>query len=230
MKKVLAAWIAGGLSIALVMCGVAGAQAPQVPRRPDGRPDLSGIWRSASRRYLTDLSAGSAQVSFQPGAAALYKQRLASKGQGRPSDRCLPRGVPGMMLARDHPWKVVQTPGAVIILFHESLHYRQIFTDGRPFPADTAPTWLGYSIGRWDGDALVAETIGLTEETWLDDGGHPHSDALHVVERFRRRTAGSMDVDVTIDDPKAYTRPWTVTVRFELARNADLGEEVCPVS
>ena len=230
MKSVFARWIAGGLSIALLMCGVAGAQAPEVPRRPDGRPDLSGIWRSTSSRSLTDLSAGSVQVPFQPGAAALYKQRLANKGQGRPSERCLPRGVPSMMLARQHPWKFVQTPDAVIILFHDSLHYRQIFTDGRPFPADPSPTWLGYSIGRWDGDTLVAETIGLTEETWLDEGGHPHSEALRVTERFRRRTAGTMDVDVTIDDPMAYTRPWTVTVRFELVRNADLGEDVCAVS
>ena len=135
-----------------------------------------------------------------------------------------------MMLARDHPWKIVQTPGVVIILFHDSLHYRQIFTDGRPFPADPSPTWLGYSIGRWDGDTLVAETIGLIDETWLDDGGHPHTDALKVTERFRRRNAGAMDVEVTIDDPKAYTKPWTVTVRFELVRNGELGEDVCAVS
>jgi hypothetical protein len=135
-----------------------------------------------------------------------------------------------MMLARGEPWKVVQTPGAITILFHESLHYRQIFTDGRPFPDDPAPTWLGYSIGRWEGDTLVAETIGLTEETWLDEGGHPHSDALRVTERFRRGAVGRMDVDVTIDDPKAYTAPWTVTVRFELVPNADLGEQVCAVA
>ena len=230
MKSVLARWIAGGISIALLICGVAGAQAPQVSRRADGRPDLSGIWRSASNRYLTDLSAGNARVVFQPWAAALYKERRVSNGKGRPSERCLPRGVPSMMLSREHPWKIVQTPDAVIILFHESLHYRQIFTDGRPFPADPSPTWLGYSIGRWDGDTLVAETIGLTEETWVDDGGHPHSDALRVTEGFRRRTAGTMEVDVTIDDPKAYTRPWTVTVRFELVRNGELGEDVCAVS
>ena len=229
MKTVLVSWIAGGMAIALLMCGVAGAQEPRVPRTPDRGSDLSGIWRSASNRYLTDLSAGSAQVAFQPWAGALYKERRASNGKGRPSERCLPRGVPSVMLARDHPWKIVQTPGAVIILFHESLHYRQIFTDGRPFPADAAPSWFGYSIGRWDGDALVAETIGLTEQTWLDEGGHPHSDALRVTERFRRRAVGTMDIDLTIDDPKAYTRPWTVTVRFELVPNADLGEQVCAV-
>lgn len=228
MTSVPARWI-GGIAIALLMCGVSGAQQPAVPRTAHRRPDLSGIWRSASNRYLADLSAGSAQVVFQPWARALYDERRAGNKKGRPSDSCLPRGVPAMMLARDEPWKIVQTPGSVIVLFHESLHYRQIFTDGRPFPEDAAPTWLGYSVGRWDGDTLVAETIGLTEETWLDEDGHPHSDALRVTERFRRRTAGEMDVEFAVDDPKAYARPWTATVRFELVRNAELGERVCPV-
>ena len=159
----------------------------------------------------------------------LYDARRAANGKGRPSERCLPRGVPGMMLARAEPWKVVQTPGALTILFRESLHFRQIFTDGRPFPEDPAPTWIGYSIGRWEGDTLVAETIGLTEETWLDEGGHPHSDALRVIERFRRRTARAMDVEITIDDPKAYTRPWKAIVRFERSPSADLGEQPCAV-
>jgi len=230
MKSVLARWVGGGISIALVMCGAGGAQERGAPRTPaDGRPDLSGIWRSASNRYLTDLSGGSTRVIFQPWARTLYDERRAAKGKGRPSERCLPRGVPGLMLARDEPWKIVQTPGAVIILFQESLHYRQIFTDGRPFPEDAPPTWLGYSVGRWDGDALEAETIGLTEETWLDEGGLPHSDALRVTERFRRSTVGTLNVDVTINDPKAYTRPWTVTVRFESVPSADLGEHVCAV-
>ncbi|HEU5255396.1 MAG TPA: hypothetical protein VFU28_05370, partial [Vicinamibacterales bacterium] len=180
MRKVLARWIGSGISIALLVCGVASAQQPRLPRTPDGRPDLSGVWRTASNRYLTDLSAGSARLVFQPWARTLYNERRVANGKGRPSERCLPRGVPAMMLAHDEPWKVVQTPGAVFILFQESLHYRQIFTDGRPFPDDAPPSWLGYSTGHWDGDTLVAETIGLSEETWLDDGGHPHSDALHV--------------------------------------------------
>jgi hypothetical protein len=232
MTSIPARWIGSGIAIALLLCGVGGAQERAVRATRDRKPDLSGIWRSASNRYLTDLSAGSARVSFQPWARTVYEQRRAGNGNGksRPSDRCLPRGVPSMMLARGEPWKVVQTPGAITILFHESLHYRQIFTDGRPFPDDPAPTWLGYSIGRWEGDTLVAETIGLTEETWLDEGGHPHSDALRVTERFRRGAVGRMDVDVTIDDPKAYTAPWTVTVRFELVPNADLGEQVCAVA
>jgi hypothetical protein len=229
MRRVLASWTTAGITIGLLTCGVVGGQEPRLPSTPDGGADLSGIWRSASNRYLTDLSAGREQLVFQPWAAAVYKERRASNGKGRPSERCLPRGVPSVMLARDHPWKIVQSPGVVIILFHESLHYRQIFTDGRPFPADPAPSWLGYSTGRWDGNVLVAETIGLTEQTWLDESGHPHSDALRVTERFRRRAARTMDVDFTIDDPKAYTRTWTVTVRFELVPNADLGEDVCAV-
>ena len=230
MRSVLLQWISGGISIALLVCGVADAQQRQVPRTPDGRPDLSGVWRSVSNRYLTDLSAGSARVVFQPWARAVYDERRAANGKGRPSERCLPRGVPAMMLARNEPWKIVQTPGAVFILFHESLHYRQIFTDARPFPEDASPTWIGYSVGRWDGDTLVAETIGLTEETWLDDGGHPHSDALRVTERFRRGAVGRMNVDITIDDPKAYTSPWTVTVRFESVPSGDLGEHLCAVA
>ncbi len=229
MKSVRVPWIAGTISVALLMGSVSRAQDSTVPRTAERRPDLSGIWRSTSNRYLTDLSGGSSQVVFQPWARTLYGERLASNGKGRPSERCLPRGVPSMMLARDQPWKLVQTPGAVTILFHESLHYRQIFTDGRPFPDDAAPSWMGYSIGRWDGDTLVAETIGLIEETWLDERGHPHSDALHVTERFRRRTVATMDVEITIEDAKAYTRPWTVTVRFERVPGADLGEEVCAV-
>ena len=201
MTKVFARWIGGGVSIALLVCGVAGAQQPRLSRTPDGRPDLSGVWRTTSNRYLTDLSAGSAGMVFQPWARTLYNERRAANGKGRPSERCLPRGVPAMMLARDEPWKLVQTPGAVFILFQESLHYRQIFTDGRPFPDDAPPSWLGYSTGRWDGDALVAETIGLTDETWLDDGGHPHSDALHVTERFRRSTSRSMRSIVACSPP-----------------------------
>ncbi|OFW01002.1 MAG: hypothetical protein A3I61_05175 [Acidobacteria bacterium RIFCSPLOWO2_02_FULL_68_18] len=221
--------MAAAAAVALLTCGAAGAQESRSPRTPNGRADLSGIWRSASNRFLNDLAAGASEVALTPWAAALYKERLASNGKGRPSERCLPRGVPGVMLAREQPWKIVQTPGAVIILFHESLHFRQIFTDGRAFPADSAPSWFGYSVGRWDGETLVAETVGLNEETWLDERGHPHSDALRVTERFRRPTPGAMDVDITIDDPKAYAKPWTVTVRFERVAGDALGEEVCAI-
>ena len=133
------------------------------------------------------------------------------------------------MLARDRPWKLIQTPGMIVMLFDELLHYRQIFTDGRGFPADFTPTWFGYSVGKRDGDALVVETIGLNEETWLDNAGHPHSEALRVTERFRRMNASTLYIDITINDPKAYTKPWTATVRFERVSEGDFGEHVCAV-
>ena len=239
---------AGGIAtgLAFVMSGLAQTQGLRVPdsrlprtpdgrpnltapapKTPEGKPDLSGIWHSVSDRYVTNLAADGVRTLFQPWAAALYKERQGNKGKDRPSARCLPRGVPSAMLVRDYPWKIVQTPGVILILFDDSLHYRQMFTDGRGFPTDAAPTWYGYSIAKWDGDSLVVDTTGLNEGTWLDDGGHPHSDALHVTERFRRRTAGTMDIEITIDDSKAYVRPWTAIVGFELLPDTDLSEHVC---
>lgn len=242
--------MASGIALGFVsvMCGAAYTEAQSVPdgrppRTPggkpnltaaapktaDGKPDLSGIWRSASDRYLANLAADGATVRFQPWAATLFKQRQGNERADRPSGRCLPRGVPSAMLVREYPWKIVQTPGVILILFDESLHYRQIFTDGRGLPEDLAPTWFGYSVGKWDGDTLVVDTMGLNDSTWLDDGGHPHSEALHVTERFRRRTVGTMDTEITIDDPKAYDKPWTATARFELLPDTDLSEHVCAV-
>ena len=161
MKKDALIWIAGGIAIGLLMSGGIRAQGPS---GQDGRPDLSGVWRARNDRYLGNLAAGRGQALFQPWAATLYKQRQASKGQGNPAERCLPRGIPGTMLVRDRPFRIVQTPGAIILLFDELLHYRQIFTDGRGFPADFVPTWFGYSVGKWDRDALVVETIGFNED------------------------------------------------------------------
>ena len=226
MKSFAVKWIACGMAIGLLLSGAARAQAP---RPQDGAPDLSGVWRATSGRSLTNLAAGGTEISFQSWAAALYRERQAGRGTRRPSDRCLPRGLPAAMLARDRPWKIVQTPGTVIILFDELLQYRQIFTDGRGFPADPVPTWFGYSVGKWDRDTLVAETVGFNDQTWLDEEGHPHSEALRVTERFRRRNAEAMEIDITIDDPKAYTKPWTTTVRFERGSDTDLREHVCAV-
>ena len=116
----------------------------------------------------------------------------------------------------------------LIAMLFESYHsYRQIFTDGRPFPEDREPAWYGYSIGKWDKDTLVVDTVGINEATWLDDNGHPHSDALQVTERFRRVDFGHMDVQITIDDPKAYKRPWTVRLAWELMPDTDLLDWVC---
>jgi hypothetical protein len=196
------------------------------PRTPEGRPDLSGIWRRPDAKYYRNLAADGVQVPFQPWAEALYKARRENNGKGQPSERCLPQGIPKAMLPPE-PFKIVQTPGVVVILYEEFNDYRQVFTDGRGFPQDRNPSWLGYSVGKWDGDALVVDTLGFNDEAWLDSGGHPTTDALHIVERFRRRDFGHMDIDITIDDPKAYTRPWTVTVPFDLLPDTEIIEHIC---
>ena len=214
------------LAVLTLVIGVTPAQAQ---RTADGKPDFSGVWRVVNDKYLKNLAADNVPVPFTPAAMALYNERRRNNGKGKPSDRCLPRGVPAALLVRDHPWKIIQTPGVFLMLFDESLHYRQIFLDGRGFPEDTTPTWFGYSIARWDGDSLVAETMGFNEETWLDDGGHPHSDALHVIERFRRPTARTMQIEITINDPKTYSKPWTATVSFELLPDDGLTEHMCAV-
>jgi hypothetical protein len=131
------------------------------------------------------------------------------------------------MLVRNSPFKIVQTADVVVILYEEFNHYRQIFTDGRSFPPETNESWFGYSIGRWEGDTLVAETVGFNDKSWLDDPGHPHSEALRVTERFHRRDFGQMEIQITFDDPKAYTKPWSVTVPFTLYPDTELIESIC---
>ncbi len=201
--------------------------AAAVPKTPDGKPDLSGVWRNADRRFLENLAAGGAQVSHTPWAAALYKERQENFSKGRPSESCLPHGIPDAMMVPSAPFKFVQTPGVTVILYENQGRFRQIFTDGRDFPAEMTPAWLGYSIGKWDGDTFVVETRGFNDRSWLDDGGHPHSDALRVTERFRRRDFGHMEFEITIDDPKAYIRPWTARVPFEFYPDVEIMEWVC---
>jgi hypothetical protein len=199
-----------------------------VPRLPDGKPDLSGLWNAADGRFLTNIAKRAGfEAPFQPWAAALFKDRQDTEGRDRPAGRCLPHTVPTAMMVPNYPWKVVQTPGLMVILFENFTQYRQIFTDGRDFPAERAPTWFGYSIGKWDGDTLVVETIGLNDKTWLDGFGHPHSDGMKLTERFRRLDVGHMDIEVTIDDPKAYTQPIRYTQPQLLVPDGDLIEYIC---
>jgi len=202
------------------------------PKMPDGRPDLSGIWtrNTPGKNYLNNLSVGGADISMQPWADALYKTRQDTLSKDRPSGVCLPHALPDAMMVSN--FKMVPTASAMLVLYEEFVHFRQIFTDGRGFPNQANPeervgTWFGYSIGRWEGDTFVAETIGFNDKSWLDDGGHPHSDAMHVIERFRRRDFGHMDVDITIDDPKAYTKPFTVNVPFILLPDTEFLEDIC---
>lgn len=198
------------------------------PRTPDGKPDLSGIWRADDGRYLRNLAGDGVEVPMHPWAAAVYKQRLDTLGYDKPQVRCMPHGVPDAMLVAGIPFKIVQTPGVMMVLYEEFNQYRQIFSDGRGLPVDPNPTWFGYSIGKWEGDTFVIETAGFKEGTWLDNGGHPHTDALHITERFRRRNFGTMELDVAIDDPKAYLKPWkSATVRFNLMPDTELIEHLC---
>jgi len=199
------------------------------PRTADGKPDLSGIWRGSegNGRLFQDLGAGGVEIPMQPWAKALYEERKKNLQKGHPSERCLGHGVVDFD-NHQTPRRIIQTPGVIAILFESYHQYRQILVDGRPLPEPGLPAYFGYSIGRWEGDTLVVETSGLNDKGWLDMNGHPQTESTHVTERFRRRNFGHIDVEVTIDDPKAYTRPWTVALSgLDFLPDEDLIEAVC---
>lgn len=195
----------------------------------DGKPDLSGFWMPAQAvRHLMRLDADMkpGEVPLQPWAEQLYKERIENNGKDHPGVRCLPSGIPEKNNIPDG-LKVVQTPDLLVFLYESRTIYRQVFMDGRPLPKNAQPTWMGYSIGRWEGDTLVIETIGQNGKTWLDMRGLPGTEALRVVERYSRPNIGTMKIDVTIDDSKAYTKPWNVTLTWRLIPDTDLIESIC---
>jgi hypothetical protein len=196
------------------------------PKLADGKPDLGGIWLVPGLKYLINIAADLKEVPFQPWAAAEYQRRMETKGKDDPNNFCLPSGIPEKD-AVTSPWKIVQIPGLILILYESRTIYRQIFMDGRPLPTDPNPTWQGYSVGHWDGDTLVVETAGSNGKAWLDTNGHPVTDALKVTERYHRKDFGHMDLEITIDDPKAYTKPWTVTENPVLQADDELIEYIC---
>jgi hypothetical protein len=201
------------------------------PRRmADGHVDLSGFWMPADVvRHLLNLAADMKpeDIPRQPWAAQVYKERIENNGKDHPGVRCWPSGIPEKLNIPDG-LKVVHAPDLLLFLYESRTIYRQVFTDGRPLPpADVQPTWMGYSIGRWDGDTMVVETIGSNGKTWLDMRGLPATEALHVIERYSRPTIGRIDIEVTIDDPKAYTRPWKVNLQWVLLPDTDLIESIC---
>jgi hypothetical protein len=201
--------------------------AAPAPRLSNGKPDFSGIWEAPSDKYLADLSAGaSSPIPMQPWAAQVFGERQENFGKDRPSGRCLPHSVTDFD-AHFMPKKIVHTPGLLAMLFESYHSYRQIFTDGRPLPEQRDPAWFGYSVGNWEGDTLVVHTVGVNDKTWLDDAGHPHSDAMQITEHFRRPDFGHMQVEITVDDPKTYTRPWTVTIPWEYVADTELLDWVC---
>jgi len=196
------------------------------PKTPDGKPDLSGTWlvMGYTRNIAKDLKPG--EVLFQPWAEKLYQHRVDTNSKEDPQARCVLSGVPRENVV-PYPFKVLNSKGVIVILY-EALHsYRQIFMDGRPLPKDPNPSWMGYSIGHWDGDTLVVESAGFVDNNWLDNNGHPGTESMHLTERFHRRDFGHIDLQVTVDDPKAYTKPWTVNLPMTLTPDTELIEYVC---
>lgn len=232
------------IAVAAGACGLASAQAPEAPtllqgggvlnqkptpsgpapRTRDGKPDLSGIW-NPDRHFIYDISTAlkpGDSLPLQPWAAELTKKRMSKDD---PEANCLPTGVPRMA---PYPWKIVQTPSLIVFLFEGNIHsYRQIFMDGRGHPSDSDPTWYGDSIGHWEGDTLVVDTTGFNDKFWFDFAAHPHTDKLHITERYHRTDMGHLESEVTIDDPGAYTKPFTLYGHFPLQLDTEILEYIC---
>jgi hypothetical protein len=219
-----------------------GYQTPGVPRLPDGKPnlaapaprtaegkpDLSGIWQAT--RAVFDLAQAvrkGEQVPFTAEGRAVFEERRKTNSKYDPSARCLPTGLPVRALLRT-PFKIVQTPPVMAILYESRTTFRQILTDGRPLPEVVDwPAWNGFSVGKWDGDTFVAETIGFNGKPWLDQAGYPASDALKITERMRRRDFGHIDLEMIIDDRKMYSRPWSIFSELTLQVDTELLEFIC---
>ena len=217
------------------------------PRLPDGKPDFSGIWHTAMRipctgdfgRFIdcgseiggsplalnlgANLSGG---LPYQPWAAALAKQRADDLGRDDPHVRCLPDNPPRQW-GMPHLTKAVHTSKLLVLLYEVNAMYRQIFIDGRPLPQDPTPGWNGYSTAHWEGDTLVAQTAGFRDNLWIDMSGSPMSDAAKMTERMRRPNYGTLELEITVDDPKVYTRPFTVRMPQNIELDTELVDEFC---
>jgi hypothetical protein len=194
------------------------------PRTADGKPDLSGLWQRISPKYRRNIAADLEPEEIQPWARALVQERMEDLGKGHMAVQCLPWGP--SYATSERLVKIVQTPGLVLML-DEGLAYRQVFMDGRALETEPNPSWLGYSVGRWEGDTLVVDSFGFNDQTWLDAAGHPHTEALRMTERYRRRDFGHMDIEVTFTDPAVYARPIKVALSAELRPDTELLEAVC---
>src|SRR6266480_3386861 len=196
------------------------------PRTPDGKPDLSGLWRPESTPYRFDLIQDPKDEDiFRPAAELLFMKRVADFMRDDPVTHCLPGG-PSEILAG--MYRIIQSPTMLALLYEGgSGRYRQIFTDGRKLANDPNPSWLGYSVGHWEGDTLVVETSGFNDRSWLDRAGHPHSESLRVTERFRRVDFGHMQFQITFDDPETLTKPLSISLAVNYAADTDMLESVC---
>jgi hypothetical protein len=228
--------------------GSVNLEAP-TPRTADGRPDLSGLWERFGPGGINpdfdalqspdggppaatfwNLGAGiRGGLPYTPLASLLRDERMADNQKNNPDALCLPMGLTQLHL-HPQPRKIVQTPGLILIMYEGNEGLRQIFTDGRPLPVvdeNLQPWWYGYSVGRWEGDELVVETVGFRDDVWLDVLGSPLTGAGKMTERYRRPTFGTLQIDITIEDPAAYTRPFTVRVNQRLFPDAELIEFIC---
>ena len=211
------------------------------PKSFDGKPDLSGIWEPQKNRpcppsgcpdqRLTNefINVGLAVkggLPLQKWAADLVKIRSATNGKDDPTSQCLPGGIVKMHTSPFYR-KIVQTPGLLLILFEREVGYRQIFTDGRPLPEDPNPNWNGYSTGKWEGDTLVVQSAGFHDGTWLDRDGNPLTEAGKITERFHRVTFGKMEVEITVNDPMAYTKPFTFKITEVLVPDTEMMDYIC---
>ncbi|HET9386354.1 MAG TPA: hypothetical protein VFO67_14495 [Gemmatimonadales bacterium] len=209
------------------------------PRTADGKPDLSGMWGWETRtncgarctdsqlaREFLDIAASlKTPLPYKPGVAELVKHRTGAQDLD-PNARCMPRGAPRIW-TDDYYKRIFHAPDRVIILTERNMQYRQIFTDGRPLPDDPNPTWNGYSTATWEGDTLVVQTVGFRDDLWLDARGNPLTGTGRVIERIRRPNYGTLEVELTIDDPTSYTRPWTVALRQPLVLDSELLDYYC---
>ena len=217
------------------------------PRLPDGKPDFSGIWHASNPNRCNPAAGvfvgcgteigGSplggnlgrglpGGLPYQPEAAKLARERRADDSRDDPHVRCLPDNPPRAWTL-PHLTKAVHTPKLLVLLYEVNAMYRQIFIDGRPLPADMNPTWNGYSIGHWEGDTLVVQTAGFRDNLWIDTGGSPMSDVAKMTERIRRPNYGTLELEITIDDPKNYTKPFTVNMSQNIELDTELVDEFC---
>ena len=234
-------------------CGMRGqngapgaAKAPSAPKPATAgtTPDLSGVWRRTRRPpdnkrkytlYEIALTLTNEEPPMTPWGLEKFKAARPNVGPhavtlvqtNDPVAQCFPPGVPKIYLVRGAPLEILQAPGRVMMFFEYDHFVREIFTDGRQHTADLNPTWMGESIGKWERDTLVVDTIGFNEKTWLDYAGHPHSDQLHLVERIQRTSHDTLVNDITIEDPKAYTKPWTSHMVFDLKPDWKIEETIC---
>jgi len=215
--------------------------AARTPRGADGKPDFSGLWEPDFEGGVAAPVAGGAilppefvnigarlknGLPYRAWGLEIRNGRLADNSKDSPDGLCLPLSIL-QMHSHPFPRKILHVPGLMAILYEKNIEYRQIFTDSRPLPSDPQPSWKGYSTGGWEGDTLVVQTIGFRDDMWADGQGNLLTEAAKVTERFRRPSYGILEIEVTVDDPKAYTVPWTVKITQHIKLDTDLLEYVC---